>query len=200
MTQSRAGTTALRGRAQARPGSCTVSVNRSARRLPIQAWQPRRAANGVGALGGLTAGTRAKPGPRFFVARPAHAWLLSDDSKPTPLAGKLFTNRPTPLLAMKLAWHSGPTILEPDRWWAYWPPRPARRRAGVRQAARAPMVSRPPAPGQLHPEGISLSRRSVLAAACFQGAGSLPTSLHLSCLYEGLRGDKQPAYLFPRLP
>ena len=110
----------------------------------------------------------------------------------TPAGWQIIYQQAHALLAMQLAWHWPPT-LPPDQWvgllaavaqhddeQAAW-----RGRGGHHGLTAAG------APANFTQKEFSLEQATgVLAAARFQGRWrSLLTSLHLSCLYEGLRGQ-----------
>ena len=112
----------------------------------------------------------------------------------TPAGWQIIYQQAHALLAAQLAWHWPPT-LPPDRWvgllaaiaqhddeQAAW-----RGRGGHHGLTAAG------APANFTQKEFSMEQAAgVLAAARFQGRWrSLLTSLHLSCLYEGLRGQKK---------
>ena len=117
----------------------------------------------------------------------------------TPAGWQIIYQQAHALLAAQLAWHWLPT-LPPDRWvgllaaiaqhddeQAAW-----RGRGGHHGLTAAG------APANFTQQEFSLEQAAgVLAAARFQGRWrSLLTSLHLSCLYEGLRGQKNETDAF----
>ncbi|GAA3981472.1 DUF3891 family protein [Hymenobacter antarcticus] len=112
----------------------------------------------------------------------------------TPAGWQIIYQQAHALLAAQLAWHWAPT-LSPDRWvgllaaiaqhddeQADW-----RGRGGHHGLTAAG------APANFTQKEFSMEQAAgVLAAARFQGRWrSLLTSLHLSCLYESLRGQKK---------
>ncbi len=112
----------------------------------------------------------------------------------TPAGWQVIYQQAHALLAMQLAWH-WPHTLAPDRWVGLlsaiaqhddeqdaW-----RGRGGHHGLTPAG------APANFTQKEFSLEQAAgVLAAARFQGRWrSLLTSMHLSCLYEGLRGDSE---------
>ncbi|MDO7850061.1 DUF3891 family protein [Hymenobacter convexus] len=112
----------------------------------------------------------------------------------TPAGWQVIYQQAHALLAMQLAWHWPPT-LPPDQWvgllaaiaqhddeQAAW-----RGRGGHHGLTDAG------APANFTQKAFSMEQAAgVLAAARFQGRWrSLLTSLHLSCLYEGLRGQSK---------
>ena len=112
----------------------------------------------------------------------------------TPAGWQIIYQQAHALLAAQFAWHWAPT-LPPDRWvgllaaiaqhddeQADW-----RGRGGHHGLTAAG------APANFTQKEVSLEQAAgVLAAARFQGRWrSLLTSLHLSCLYENLRGQKK---------
>ena len=112
----------------------------------------------------------------------------------TPAGWQIIYQQAHALLASQLAWHWAPT-LPPDRWvgllaaiaqhddeQADWQGRGGHH--GLTAAG---------APANFTQKAFSLEQAvGVLAAARFQGRWrSLLTSLHLSCLYEDLRGQKK---------
>ncbi|MFD2721878.1 DUF3891 family protein [Hymenobacter monticola] len=112
----------------------------------------------------------------------------------TPAGWQVIYQQAHALLAMQLAWH-WPPALPPDRWvgllaavaqhddeQAAWHGRGGH--YGLTAAG---------APANFTQKEFSLEQATgVLAAARFQGRWrSLLTSLHLSCLYEGLRGQSK---------
>ncbi len=112
----------------------------------------------------------------------------------TPAGWQVIYQQAHALLAAQLAWHWPPTLLPPDRWvgllaavaqhddeQADWHGRGGHH--GLTPAG---------APANFTQKEFSLEQAAgVLAAARFQGRWrSLLTSLHLSCLYDGLRGQK----------
>ena len=117
----------------------------------------------------------------------------------TPAGWQIIYQQAHALLASQLAWH-WPNMLPPDRWVGLlaaiaqhddeqdaW-----RGRGGHHglTAAGAPA-------NFTHKESSLEQATGVLAAARFQGRWrSLLTSLHLSCLYEGLRGQSDEVTTF----
>jgi hypothetical protein len=112
----------------------------------------------------------------------------------TPAGWQIIYQQAHALLAMQLAWHWPPT-LPPDRWVGLlaavaqhddeqeaW-----RHRGGHHGLTPAG------APANFTQKEFSMEQAAgVLAAARFQGRWrSLLTALHLSCLYEGLRGQSK---------
>jgi hypothetical protein len=112
----------------------------------------------------------------------------------TPTGWQIIYQQAHALLAMKLAWHWPPT-LPPDRWVGLlaaiaqhddeqeaW-----RNRGGHHGLTPAG------APANFTQKAFSMEQAAgVLASARFQGRWrSLLTSMHLSCLYEGLRGQSE---------
>jgi hypothetical protein len=117
----------------------------------------------------------------------------------TPVGWQIIYQQAHALLAMQLAWHWPPT-LPPARWvgllaaiaqhddeQAAW-----RGRGGHYGLTAAG------APANFTQKAFSMEQAAgVLAAARFQGRWrSLLTSLHLSCLYEGLRGQSKEVDTF----
>ncbi|MBD2722848.1 DUF3891 family protein [Hymenobacter armeniacus] len=110
----------------------------------------------------------------------------------TPAGWQIIYQQAHALLAMQLAWHWPPT-LPPDRWVGllaaiaqHDDEQDAWRGRGGHHGLTAAG-----APANFTHKPFSLEQAAgVLAAARFQGRWrSLLTSLHLSCLYEGLRGQ-----------
>ena len=112
----------------------------------------------------------------------------------TPAGWQIIYQQAHALLAMQLAWHWSPT-LPPDRWVGLLA---AIAQHDDEQAAwqgRGGHYGLTPAgaPANFTQKAFSMEQaRGVLSAAQFQGRWrSLLTSLHLSLLYEGLRGQKK---------
>ncbi|MBH8570641.1 DUF3891 family protein [Microvirga sp. STS02] len=112
----------------------------------------------------------------------------------TPAGWQIIYQQAHALLAAQLAWHWPPT-LPPDRWVGLLA---AIAQHDDEQAAWHGHgghhgLTPAGAPANFTQKEFSLEQAvGVLAAARFQGRWrSLLTSLHLSCLYEGLRGQKK---------
>ncbi|WP_201984118.1 DUF3891 family protein [Hymenobacter rubidus] len=112
----------------------------------------------------------------------------------TPAGWQIIYQQAHALLAMQLAWHWPPT-LPPDRWVGllaaiaqHDDEQEAWRGRGGHYGLTAAG-----APANFTQKEFSMEQAAgVLAAARFQGRWrSLLTSLHLSCLYEGLRGEEK---------
>ena len=111
----------------------------------------------------------------------------------TPAGWQIIYQQAHALLAMQLAWHWPPTLLPPDQWVGllaavaqHDDEQEAWRGRGGHYGLTAAG-----APANFTQKEFSMEQAAgVLAAARFQGRWrSLLTSLHLSCLYEGLRGQ-----------
>ncbi|GAB2854172.1 DUF3891 family protein [Hymenobacter ruber] len=113
----------------------------------------------------------------------------------TPAGWQIIYQQAHALLATQLAWHWPPTLLPPDKWVGLLA---AIAQHDDEQAAWHGHgghhgLTAAGAPANFTQQEFSMEQAAgVLAAARFQGRWrSLLTSLHLSCLYEGLRGQKK---------
>ncbi|WP_046247309.1 DUF3891 family protein [Hymenobacter terrenus] len=117
----------------------------------------------------------------------------------TPAGWQIIYQQAHALLAMQLAWHWPPT-LPPDRWVGllaaiaqHDDEQDAWRDRGGHHGLTAAG-----APANFTQKAFSMAQATgVLAAARFQGRWrSLLTSMHLSCLYESLRGQSEEITAF----
>jgi hypothetical protein len=112
----------------------------------------------------------------------------------TPAGWQIIYQQAHALLAAQLAWHWLPT-LPPDRWVGLLAAIAQHDDEQADWHGRGGHYGLTPAgaPANFTQKAFSMEQAAgVLAAARFQGRWrSLLTSLHLSCLYEGLRGQKK---------
>jgi len=117
----------------------------------------------------------------------------------TPAGWQIIYQQAHALLAAHLAWHWPPT-LPPDRWVGLLAAIAQHDDEQADWHGRGGHYGLTPAgaPANFTQKEFSLEQATgVLAAARFQGRWrSLLTSLHLSCLYEGLRGQKKEIDVF----
>ena len=117
----------------------------------------------------------------------------------TPTGWQIIYQQAHALLAAQLAWHWAPT-LPPDRWVGLLAAIAQHddEQDGWRGHGGHHGLTPAGAPANFTQKEFSLEQATgVLAAARFQGRWrSLLTSLHLSCLYEGLRGQKKATDAF----
>ena len=113
----------------------------------------------------------------------------------TPAGWQIIYQQAHALLAAQLAWHWPATLLPPDRWVGLLAAIAQHDDEQADWHGRGGHYGLTPAgaPANFTQKEFSLEQAAgVLAAARFQGRWrSLLTSLHLSCLYEGLRGQKK---------
>ncbi|MDO7845425.1 DUF3891 family protein [Hymenobacter sp. M29] len=112
----------------------------------------------------------------------------------TPAGWQIIYQQAHALLAMQLAWHWPPT-LPPDQWVGLLAAVSQHddEQAAWRGHGGHHGLTAAGAPANFTQKAFSMEQAAgVLAAARFQGRWrSLLTSLHLSCLYEGLRGKEK---------